>query len=128
MSVLAYPRIHFEGRCVVDAATGNNYDAANVLDTDEVAIDLELAALSDQAAFSEMIKGRKDENDSDYMWCGWNYGGSLGLWFDAAKVTAVTGLDGLQHPDDGLVNQPVQLLDSAAKPGCKRPAGREADR
>jgi hypothetical protein len=115
MSVLAYPRIHFKGRCSIDAATGNNYDAANVLDAAQVALDPEIAATADQDAFAAMIKGREVKDGGKtlaYMWCGWNYGGSLGFSFDGVTVSAVTGSDGVQHPDDGLLNQTVRLLGS----------------
>jgi hypothetical protein len=115
MSVLAYPRLHFKGKCLINPATGNNNDVAVNIDTVNVSL---LPALSDmppKEALEWMISGIQAVNPINqktcwYLRCSWNYFGNLSVEFVDAAITAVVGSDGRVCTDDPMIGRPIKLL------------------
>ena len=79
MSVLAYPRIHFRGRCLINAPTANNDDVVVNLDETNIRLEPELEALKDDPDIRRfLMQGRiaiSPINDKAhrYLRGGWNY-------------------------------------------------------
>jgi len=117
MSVLACPRIHFNGKCLINAATCNNDDVVVNIDPVNVALREPLASMTDETAYDWLTAGVVAKNVNNqklftYIRCGWNYFGDLSTTFVGAAVSAVVGRDGPARTDDPLVGGPVRLLGS----------------
>ena len=117
MSVLAYPRFHFKGKCLINPATGNNDDVTVNIDTVNARLLPALAALSDEEAREWMIGGILAGNPINnqlekYLRCSWNYFGNLSVQFVDAVVTSVVGKDGQLNVTDAMVGKPVNILSS----------------
>ena len=115
MSVLAFPRIHFQGRCLINPATANNDDV--MVDIDEVGVGLQasLADLKDADASRFMIQGFDAYNpiNNNLFFCmnsGWNYFGDASVQFQDVVVRSAVGVDGELHVDDPVVGLPFRLL------------------
>lgn len=118
MSVLAYPRIHFKGKCSINPATGNNNDVQINLDDVNVALSAQFQNLSDEEARGWMMEGVQAIHPTNkklhwYLKSGWNYYGDMSFQFSDAAVTAVTLKNGRTNTSDPIVGKPVHLLGSA---------------
>src|SRR5262249_19902321 len=117
MSVLVYPRIHFNGKCLINPATGNNDDVVVNMDRVNIRILPELAALSDAQARAWLIQGIRaispiNENVHTYLRCGWKYYGDMCVRFQAARVSAVVGTEGHRIRHDPILDGAIRLLGS----------------
>jgi hypothetical protein len=122
MTVLAYPRIHFKGRCLLNPATGNNDDVTVNLDTVNVRLFPSLATMSDAEARAWLMEGVQaisviNNQPHTYLRCGWNYFGDMSVEFAGATVVSVVGADGRWNCCDPVVGGPVRLL--GGEPGGK---------
>jgi hypothetical protein len=117
MSVLDYPRIHFNGRCLINAATGNSNAVAVNIDTANVVLGPDLIHRSDQEGRAWMMEGFRAKHplNNHYRWylnSGWNYFGDLSFEFKDVTVCGVTRTDGTSPRHDALIGQPVAILGS----------------
>ncbi|QEH34850.1 Violacein biosynthesis protein VioB [Aquisphaera giovannonii] len=132
MSVLGYPRIHFRGRCSVNAATGDNDDVRIGINPDAVALEPALAAMSDRAAMSWMMEGvRAIQPECNevrwYLKGGWNYFGDLTFKLLDARVNAAVGPDGVASSADPIVGEDVAILGSPSEDGHIGPTAKVCD-
>jgi hypothetical protein len=117
MSVLAYPRIHFKGKCLINAPTGNNNDVRVNLDNVHVALGSTLAGMSNAEARAWMTEGIQavsmiNKNVHWYLRSGWNYLGDSSAKFQDVAVTAAVGNDGRAAASDPIVGQAVRITGS----------------
>jgi hypothetical protein len=117
MSVLAYPRIHFQGKCLINAATGNNDDVMDNVDSVNVRLLPPLNDLSDAAARAWLIEGVPaispiNQKLFTYVRSGWDYFGDLSVQFQDTTVCSVVGTDGRRSRRDPIVGEPVQIVGS----------------
>jgi hypothetical protein len=121
MSILAYPRIHFKGKCSVNPPTGNNDDVVVNIDSVNVRLGDFLQSLSDDEARAWMMEGFQAVHPQNgqlhwYLKSGWNYFGDGSLRFVDVAVTTVTGPDGTTGSLDKIVGQSVEVLGSPGQP------------
>jgi hypothetical protein len=115
MSVLAYPRIHFRGRCLVSPPTANNDDVVVNLDEANIRLEPELALMTDDDKARRWIMGGLtaispiNNRPHRYLRCAWNYFGDASVRFQRVVVCSTVGVDGRMHPHDPIVGQPIQL-------------------
>src|SRR5262249_25026235 len=101
MSVLAYPRIHFKGKCLINPATGNNDDGMDTVDSGNVGPLPALNDLSDAEARAWLIEGVPagspiNQKVFTYVRSGWNYFGDMSGQFQDPPVCSVVGTDRLR--------------------------------
>lgn len=114
MSVLAYPRIHFQGEFSTNPATANNDDVMVNIDPAQATLSASLAAMSNAQAHSWLMEGYEAKNPLNgnltwYLKSGWNYYGDMYTQFLNARVCALVGADGNSIASDPLLNQPIQI-------------------
>jgi hypothetical protein len=122
MSVLDYPRIHFKGTCLINAATGNSNAVALNIDPSNVALAPELLRRGDQDGRAWMIETFRAKHPQNkqlhwYLNCGWNYFGDLSFKFQDVEVCAVTATDGSHPTDDPMIGQSVAIHGSPRDDG-----------
>ncbi|WP_165226685.1 hypothetical protein [Aquisphaera insulae] len=132
MSVLGYPRLHFQGNCAINAATGNNDDVRISIDPVHVALEPFIAAMSDRAAMRWMMEGvRAIQPECQevrwYLKSGWNYFGNLNFKFVETRINTVVGWDGVASAADPIVGQEVAILGSPFKDGKIRATAHVCD-
>jgi hypothetical protein len=126
MSILAYPRIHFKGKCEINPATGNNNDVMVNIDSVNVGLGAYLSSLSDDEARAWMMAGMQARHPRNkqlhwYLKSGWNYFGDMSFRFVDVAVTTVTGTDGKTGARDPIVGQTVAILGSAEEEHFREP-------
>jgi hypothetical protein len=115
MSVLSYPRIHFQGRCLINPPTANNDADIDEINAVNVTLWPAIAGLSDQAARSLLMSTYSaispiNQNLHTYVKSGWNYFGDSSVRFLDVAVTSVVGVDGELGDDDPIVGKGIRLL------------------
>jgi hypothetical protein len=117
MSVLAYPRIHFKGKCLINPATGNNDDVMDNVDSVNVQLLPALDDLSDAEARAWLIEGFPagspiNQKVFTYVRSGWNYFGDMSVQFQDTTVCSDVGTDRRRSRRDPIVGEPVQIVGS----------------
>lgn len=117
MSVLAYPRIHFNGGFHTSPTTSNNDYESIAIDEANVSLKEPLASMTDQQARQWLMSTfRAPGNGQLWMRCGWNYYGDYDTNLDNAAVTTVTATDGSSPSGDPLLGAAVILVGEAGSP------------
>ncbi len=117
MSVLSYPRIHFQGRCLINPPTADNDADVDQIDTVRVKLLPGLAGMESDEARSWLMKTYRaispiNQKLHTYVRSGWNYFGEASVRFLGVEVTSVVTDDGEQNTSDPIVGQEIQLLGS----------------
>jgi hypothetical protein len=117
MSVLSYPRIHFQGRCLINPPTGNNDSDVDEIDVASVKLLPGLAGLRDDVARSWLMGTYPaispiNRKIHTYLRSGWNYFGDASVRFLGVEVSSVVADDGEQSTSDAIVGQGIHLLGS----------------
>ena len=117
MSVLDYPRIHFNGEFSTNVDTANN-DDVGLMVSDPVTVKLKSPPVPTDDAearawLQELIPNGGYVN---YVKSGWNYFGDHTVEFKQSKVCGITFGPGESDASDVLIGKPVQLLSDAGTP------------
>ena len=113
MSVLDFPRIHFNGQFSTNVCTANN-DDVGIMVYNPVTNEIypPLAGMPDTEARKWL---EQLTSNGQYVRSGWNYYGDHAVIFNGASVSQVTLAPG-QSPVDPLLNQGVTLNSEAGTP------------
>lgn len=114
MSVLDYPRIHFNGQFSTNVDTANNDDVGWIL-SNPVTIELmnELIEKNDVEARAWLQELKPDNR---HVNSGWNYFGDHTVQFQQSNVCGVRFGPDESDELDALMGKPVQLLGDAETP------------
>jgi hypothetical protein len=121
MSVLAFPRIHFRGTCLINPPTGNNNDVRINLDEANVALRPELVRLTDDEVrqwLFDTIPAVSPINGMEfpYLRSGWNPYGTGTVEFPNLIVCAAIAGPGKRVTNDPLIGLPVRIAGSDTFP------------
>lgn len=117
MSILSYPRIHFRGAILLNAATANDDDVIVAIDRERVKLLPALADRTDADALAWLTMGVPatsiiNGSTFQYLRSGWNPFGDLTAQFVDVRVCSTTDSDGILRPNDALVGSWLGLMGS----------------
>ncbi len=116
MSVLDFPRIHFNGTFSTNVDTANN-DDVGILISNEASVTLtdHFARMSDPQ-LRTWLQELKYNSKKKYVNSGWNYFGDHRVEFPTASVCGVKLHPSDSDNNDALMNSTVKLLGDAGTP------------
>jgi chromopyrrolic acid synthase len=138
MSILDFPRLHFQGSARIHAPTGHKYGnvdvGSNVVYMDGKPVDSGLASSEYHKylynlGFRFNEKGQEDENGAFSMATGWNFGGNGHFSIDAQIISTQRAF-GEVDKDDPMVGRCVDLwghYNDYVKTTCNRARFFECD-
>ena len=117
MSVLTFPRIHFNGGFHTSPTTSNNDYESIAIDEANVSLKEPLLSMTDEDARQWLMSTfTAPSNGQVWIRCGWNYYGDYDTNLDNATVTAVTCSDGTSPVSDPLLSASVALVGESGSP------------